>query len=102
MIGQAKFIYTPLGKAFEKQTKTIEDQGEKQIKAIKENKKQLYNKQPDNTELLFSKEREIFKNIFNKRHGGIDELSNTTDYGELKFMISGSGTETDFSELKKT
>ena len=101
VIGQAKFIYTPLGKAFEKQTKTIEDQGEKQIKAIKENKKQLYNKQPDNTELLFSKEREIFKNIFNKRHGGIDELSNTTDYGELKFMISGSGTETDFSELKK-
>ena len=31
---QAKFTYSPLGKAFEKQTKTIEDQGEKQIKAI--------------------------------------------------------------------
>ena len=27
--GQAKFSYSPLGKAFEKQTKTIEDQGEK-------------------------------------------------------------------------
>ena len=34
MIEQAKFTYSPLGKAFEKQIKTIEDQGEKQIKAI--------------------------------------------------------------------
>ena len=30
-IGQAKFNYSPLRKAFEKQIKTIEDQGEKQI-----------------------------------------------------------------------
>ena len=34
IIEQAKFTYSPLGKDFEKQTKTIEDQGEKQIKAI--------------------------------------------------------------------
>ena len=34
MIEQPKFTYFPLGKAFEKQIKTIEDQGEKQIKAI--------------------------------------------------------------------
>ena len=34
IIEQAKFTYSPLGKVFEKQTKTIEDQGEKQIKAI--------------------------------------------------------------------
>ena len=33
-IQQAKFTYSPLVKAFEKQIKTIEDQGEKQIKAI--------------------------------------------------------------------
>ena len=31
---QAKFIYSPLGKALEKQRKTIEDQGEKQVIAI--------------------------------------------------------------------
>ena len=36
MIEQAKFTYSPLGKAFEKQIKTIEDQGEKQIKAIQD------------------------------------------------------------------
>ena len=29
MIEQAKFIYSPLEKAFQKQTKTIEDQGKK-------------------------------------------------------------------------
>ena len=34
MIEQAKFAYSPLGKAFEKQIKRIEDQKEKQIKAI--------------------------------------------------------------------
>ena len=35
IIEQAKFTYSPLGKAFEKQTKTIEEQGKKEIKAIK-------------------------------------------------------------------
>ena len=34
IIGQAKFTYSPLGKAFEKQTKTIEDQGKKQVDAL--------------------------------------------------------------------
>ena len=36
MIEQAKFTYSPLGKAFEKQTKTTEDQGRKQIDALKD------------------------------------------------------------------
>ena len=36
IIEQTKFTYSPLGKAFEKQIKTIEEQGENQIKAIKE------------------------------------------------------------------
>ena len=33
IIEQAKFTYSPLGKAFEKETKTIEDQGEKTNKS---------------------------------------------------------------------
>ena len=33
MVEQAKFTYSPIGKAFEKQIKTIQSQGEKQIKA---------------------------------------------------------------------
>ena len=35
MIEHAKFTYSPLGKALEKQTKTIQDQGKNQIKALK-------------------------------------------------------------------
>ena len=34
IIEQAKFTYSPLGKAFEKQIKTIEDQGKKQVMAL--------------------------------------------------------------------
>ena len=34
IIEQVKFTYSPLGKAFEKQTKTIEDQRKKQIDAL--------------------------------------------------------------------
>ena len=34
IIEQARFTYSPSGKAFEKQIKTIEEQGEKQIKPI--------------------------------------------------------------------
>ena len=34
IIEQAKFTYSPLGKAFEKQIKTIEDQGQKQVDAL--------------------------------------------------------------------
>ena len=63
---QAKLWCSSLGKAFEKQTKMIEYQGEKQTKAIEDNIKQPYNKQPVNNELLFSKEGEIFKNIYSK------------------------------------
>ena len=35
IIEQAKFTYSPLGKAFEKQIKTIEDQGKNQVDALK-------------------------------------------------------------------
>ena len=34
IIEQAKFTYSPLGKAFEKQIKTIEEQGQKQTEAL--------------------------------------------------------------------
>ena len=36
IIEQAKFTYSPLGKAFEKQTKTIEDHGQKQFEALED------------------------------------------------------------------
>ena len=41
IIQQAKFTYSPLGKALEKQRKTIEDQGKKQVDALKTSYKNL-------------------------------------------------------------
>ena len=34
IIEKAKFTYSPLGKAFEKQIKTIENQGKKQVESL--------------------------------------------------------------------
>ena len=79
IIEQAKFTYSPLGKAFKKQIKTIEDQGEKQVDALK-NLEDL-NKQPVNVnnnyedKLLHSKEREIFRNIYYKRLDKTEEVT---------------------------
>ena len=100
MIEKAKFTYSPLGKAFEKQTKTIEDQGKKQIKAIQD--KQIVNINKDNykNKLLLSKEREIFKDIYNKRLDKIEELNNKIDYDNLHYAIYRSKKIYDFSKLK--
>ena len=49
---------------------------------------------------MLSKEREIFKKDYNKRLDKVDELSKRIDFGDLKFIISSSGTETNFSKLK--
>ena len=59
IIEQAKFTYSPLSKAFEKQIKTIKDQGEKQIKALedlkpKEQKQQLW------VNLIISQELKLY------------------------------------------
>ena len=101
IIEQTKFTNSPLGKAFEKQTKTIKDQGEKQIKAIQDNKEQLVNIINDNdykNKLLLSKEREILKNIYNKRLDKIEELNKTIDYNSLKYTVVSTGEEFEFDK----
>ena len=95
IIEQAKFTYSPLGKAFEKQTKTIK----KQIKAIQDNN-QLVNINKDydyKDKLLLSKEREIFKDIYNKRLDKIEELNNEIDYNDLNYVILNKNMEYNFS-----
>ena len=100
IIEQAKFTYSPLGKTFEKQTKTIEDKGEKQIKAIQDNRKQLISDDDYKNKLLISKEREIFKDIYNKRLDKLEELNNKIDYDNLKYVIERSGDENSFNKIK--
>ena len=57
MIEQAKFTYSALGKALEKQTKTIEHEGENQMKALQKHRKQLImsSGEKDSLELLKQK-----------------------------------------------
>ena len=92
MIEQAKVTYSPLGKAFEKQIKAIEDQGEKQIKVIEEHGKQLAksnalvkrnNDDAENKVLL--KEKEIYDEIVAERKRKINTLNNKTEYDKVKY-----------------
>ena len=90
IIQQAKFTYSPLGKALEKQIKIIKDQGEKQTKAIQDNQLVNINTNKDvnyKDRLLLSKEREIFKDIYNKRLDEIEEMNNEIDYDDLDYVI---------------
>ena len=100
IIERAKFTYSPLGKAFEKQTKTFEDQREKQIKAIQDNKQQLISDNDYKDKLLISRETEIFKDIYNKRLDKIEELNNKIDYDNLKYVVERNGVEYDFNKIK--
>ena len=84
IIERAKFTYSPLGKAFEKQTRTIEDQGEKQIKAIQNQtqvktiKKYVYE---DDDTLFISKPEEIFNELVDER------LEKITDLDKKKLIV---------------
>ena len=77
MIQQDKFTYSLLGKAFEKQRKTIENQGEKQIKAIQNRgqikaiKKYVYD---DEDSPLISEVKEICNELADKRLNEITKL----------------------------
>ena len=52
---QAKFTYSPLGKAFEKQIKTIEDQGTKQVESLKALKPEESKEDMKSIEAIFPK-----------------------------------------------
>ena len=96
IIQQAKFTYSSLGKAFEKQIKAIKDQGIKQVKSIQDNKQlvNINNNDDYKDKLLHSKEREIFKDI-----DKIEELNNKIDYDNLKYVVVGTGDEYNFDNL---
>ena len=100
IIEQAKFTYSPFGKAFKKQIKTIEDQGEKQVEALQDNKRQLSNTKDYENQFLISKEREIFKNIYNKRLHKIEKLNRKINYNDLKLITESTNKKTDFSKRK--
>ena len=84
IIEQAKFTYSSLGKAFEKQIKTIEDQGQKQVEALKT---KGINDKSDNS---LSISKEIYDEILEKRMDEILEISRETNYSNLVYKFKNS------------
>ena len=82
IIEQVKFTYSPLGKAFEKQIKAIEDQGEKQVKAWQGFKSKAIEGKSNNNK---SKASIIFNDLINERKKVMDELYDSVNYKNLKF-----------------
>ena len=67
IIEQTKFTYSPLEKAFEKQLKSIEDQGKKQADVLKDLKQKEQTKPIEDKSNNHSKAAIIFNDLINKR-----------------------------------
>ena len=80
IIEQAKFTYSPLGKAFEKQIKTIEDQGKTQFEALKT--KSINDKSDDNNNNT-PISKEIYNKILEERMDEILKMSREINYNSL-------------------
>ena len=92
IIEQAKFEYFPLGKAFEKQVKTIEYQGKKQIEALENLKLK---------EITRDKTKPIeYSNYFIKELAKIRESIKPVDFNNLVYYYKGSNELINFSEYK--
>ena len=92
IIEQAKITYSPLGKAFEKQIKTIEDRGKKQVdalknlKPIKRSKAITYDDDDhdDDDDESLEQKKETYNKILDEKLDEIQELSRETDYKTLQ------------------
>ena len=82
IIEQTKFTHSPLGKAFEKQINTIEDQGKKQVNALESLKPIERSKAITDDESLEQKE-ESYNKLIDKKLDEIQELSKNIDYKYL-------------------
>ena len=105
MIEQAKFTYSPLGKAFEQQIKTIEEQGEKQTKTtqnqgqVKTIKKYTYD---DEDSPLISKQKEIFNKLIDKRLNEITKLDEKVNQDDLIYRYKGKTPDGNFNTYDNT
>ena len=100
IIEQAKFNYSPLGKAFEKQIKTIEDQGKKQIDALEGFKPKEQTKPIEDKSNNQSKAKVIFNDLINKRKEIMNELYESVHYNNLKFEYIGPTKDVSFYEYR--
>ena len=83
IIEQVKFTYSPLGKTFEKQIETIEDQGRKQVEALKT--KVINDKSNNNPPIS----KEIYDKMSEERIDKILEMSKQINYYNFVYEFKG-------------
>ena len=89
-----------MGKAFEKQIKTIKDQGEKQINALENLKPKEQTKPIEDKSNNKSKATIIFNELINERKKIMSELYDNVDYNNLKFEYVYPTRDVSFYECK--
>ena len=100
IIKQSKFRYSPLGRAFEKQLKTIEFQGEKQIDALKDLKPKKQTRPIEDKSNNQSRAKFIFNDFINKRKEIMNELYDNVDYYNLKLGYAGPTENVSFYKYR--
>ena len=83
IIEQAKFTYSSLGKAFEKQIKTIEDQSQKQVKTLENLKPKEQVKAIKYDDESLEQKEKSYNKLFDEKLDEIEELSRESDYKNL-------------------
>ena len=96
-----------MGKAFEKQIKTIEDQGEKQVDVLKNLKPKEQTKAIEDKSNNQSKATVTFNELINKSKKIMRELFDNVDYNNLKFEYVGPTKDVSlmkelFNEIKNS
>ena len=85
-----------MGKAFEKQTKAIKDQGKKQVDALENLKPKEKRKSIEDKSNNQSKATIIFNDLINKRKALMKELYDSVDYNNLEFVYVGPTKDVSF------
>ena len=97
IIEQRKFTYSPLSKAFDKEIKTIEDQGKKQVDAL-EKLKPEETKPIEDTPNNQSRTKILFNDLINKRKELMSDVYDSVDYGNLYFNYVGPIKDVSFCD----
>ena len=85
IIEQTKFIYSLLGKAFEKQTKTIQDHGKKQVEVLENLKPIEGSKAIKYDDESLEQNQETYNKLFDEKLDEMQELSREIDYKNLNY-----------------
>ena len=83
-----RFTYSPLGKAFGKQTKIIEDDGQKQIHALQSLIPKEQAKAITHDDESLGQKEESYNKLFEEKLDEIQELSKEIDYKNLNYNFT--------------